>query len=68
MVLSRLLGGLAVLSVAGLTLGTLWTLLGLLTGEYVVASALALALVLVVAGGGVLAGRRSGRWTANPYW
>jgi hypothetical protein len=64
----RTLGVLAAFSVLVLVMGTLPTLYELLSGQYVTAAAAALALVAVVAGGGVFAGRRSGRWTENPYW
>ncbi|MFD1515263.1 hypothetical protein [Halomarina rubra] len=65
---TRLLGSLAVLSIAVLVVGSLWRLLQLATGDDVAAAGATLAIVVVLTVAGVLAGRRSGGWTANPYW
>jgi hypothetical protein len=68
MVLSRTLGVVAALCVLALVVGALPSLVELAAGDYVVAGGATLALVAVVVVGGVLAGRRSDRWTDNPYW
>lgn len=64
----RLLGSLAVLCIAAMVLGALWTLTLLFSGDYVSAAGTALGVVVVVVGSGVVVGRRTDRWTDNPYW
>ena len=64
----RLLGPLAVLCIVALVVGALWTLSLLFTSDYVSAAGTALGVVVVVVGSGVVVGRRTDRWTDNPYW
>ncbi|MFC5973012.1 hypothetical protein ACFPYI_16890 [Halomarina salina] len=64
----RLLGPLAVLCIVALVVGALWSLSVLFTGDYVSSAGVVLGVVIVVVGSGVVVGRRTDRWTDNPYW